>query len=79
MKILVFIICVLCCNVLDKIFTIIMSKIYARLCNYNCKNCKMWSCVNETDYDNENYYFGLFDNFKNVCGKDKENGNQKLP
>lgn len=57
--------------VVDKISCILLSKAYARKCNYNCDNCGMWSCTNGTDY--ENYVFLPYDNFRNVCGKDFKN------
>lgn len=70
MHILNILIGVLWLNVIDKIFGILVSKRYAKKCNYNCENCGMWSCVNETDYDNGNYFIGIYDNYKNVCGKE---------
>lgn len=46
-----------------------LSKYYGKKCNYNCKQCKMWSCTNETKY--ENYNIIPYENYKKYCGKEK--------
>lgn len=55
----------------DKITAILTSKYYAKKCNYNCKNCKMWSCTYETNYPN--FKLPPYDNFSKYCGKENKN------
>lgn len=56
--------------VTDRICGSFTARYCAKKCNYNCKECGMWSCTNETDH--ENYKIPPYDNFKNVCGKEKK-------
>lgn len=55
----------------DRICEITSSKYYAKKCNYNCKECGMWSCTYDTDYPN--YKISPYEDFSNVCGKFKRN------
>lgn len=69
MEILYFIISILSFIVTDKICGIITSKYCGKKCNYNCENCRMWSCTYDTEYPD--YANPPYDDFSNVCGKFK--------
>lgn len=75
MKILDFILHLLIFIIIYKICGITSSIYYAKKCNYNCKNCGMWSCTYDTEYPN--YTIPPYDDFSNVCGKFKSRGDKK--
>lgn len=68
-NLLKFLILLLYINLFDKVMTCVYSRLYAKKCNYDCSKCGCWSCVNETEYEHDNYLIGICDNYKNVCGK----------
>lgn len=65
----VFIIHLLIWFVTEKITLIGLSNYYAKKCNYNCSECKMWSCTYDTNY--KDYCNTPYDDFSNICGKFK--------
>ena len=60
-------------NVFDKVMTSLYSRYYAKKCNYDCSKCGNWACVNGTEHENDFMPFGICDNYRNVCGKEKLN------